>query len=65
MANLRNIRQHNIVDRQGVGVGEAVPQPGIELEGQPPGRADWAGPDDGAQVYAERLPGIGCSQLVE
>jgi hypothetical protein len=43
----------------------AVPLPGIELEGQLPGRADWAGPGDGAQVYAESLPGIGCSQLVE
>lgn len=43
----------------------AVPLPGIELVGQLPGRAGWVGPRDGAQVYAESLPGIGCSQLVE
>src|ERR1035437_2407751 len=63
-SRLRDNRRLNIVDRQGVGVGWATPLPGIELEGQLPGRAGWDGSRDGTQVYAESLPGIGCSQLV-
>src|SRR5215469_8652633 len=58
------MREHKIVQNQGIGMSGATPLISVYLEFQLPRSSSRVGSCNGAQIYTKGLPGIGCSQLV-